>query len=151
MRMCLETGLWSGSEPSCAGKHSVMFMRVVVIHHVYTCTLSICFISEIDCGSLDDPANGEVSVSSTTFNSVATYSCNTGYNLTEHGIRTCSESGVWSGSEPTCTGKMGVLVSVPADLSMCPCRPPCIIYCFFFLYQKLTVVLLVILQMERFF
>jgi hypothetical protein len=56
----------------------------------------------IDCGPLGDPANGEVSVSSTTFSSVATYSCNTGYTLTGDDMRTCLETGLWSGSELTC-------------------------------------------------
>ena len=64
------------------------------------------FASEIDCGSLDDPTNGEVSVSGTTLNSVATYSCNTGYTLTGDDMRTCLESGLWSGNVPSCIGKI---------------------------------------------
>ena len=60
----------------------------------------------VDCGSLGNPGNGEVSVSSgTTYNSTATYSCNAGYTLTGDDVTTCQTSGVWSGSEPTCTGK----------------------------------------------
>ena len=59
----------------------------------------------IDCGALGNPANGVVSKSNTTYNSTATYSCNTGYTLTGDKIRTCLESGFWSGSAPTCTGK----------------------------------------------
>ena len=59
----------------------------------------------VDCGSLDNPGNGVVSFTATTYNSVATYSCNTGYTLTGDDMRTCQSSGVWSGSEPTCTGK----------------------------------------------
>ena len=59
----------------------------------------------IDCGPLGDPANGEVSVSSTTFSSVATYSCNTGYTLTGDDMRMCLGTGLWSDSEPTCGGK----------------------------------------------
>ena len=58
----------------------------------------------MDCGPLDDPANGEVSVSGTIFNSTATYSCNTGYTLTGDDMRMCLETGFWSDSEPTCTG-----------------------------------------------
>ena len=39
-------------------------------------------------------------------NSTATYSCNAGYTLTvADDKRTCLESGLWSGSEPTCTSK----------------------------------------------
>ena len=59
----------------------------------------------VDCGDLEDPANGEVSVSGTTVNSVATYSCNTGYTLTGDNMRMCLETGLWSGSEPSCTSK----------------------------------------------
>ena len=58
----------------------------------------------IDCGSLVDPANGAVSVSGTTFNSTATYSCNTGYTLTGDDMRMCLETGFWSDSEPLCSG-----------------------------------------------
>ena len=61
--------------------------------------------SEIDCGVLINPANGEVVAFVTTFNSTATYSCNTGYTLTGDDMRTCLETGLWSGSEPMCTGK----------------------------------------------
>ena len=62
-------------------------------------------VAVIDCGSLGNPENGMVSVSTTTYNSVANYSCNTGYNLTGEMSRTCLDTGLWSGSEPTCTGK----------------------------------------------
>ena len=47
---------------------------------------SAMHVSVIDCGPLDHPANGDVSVSSTVFSFNATYSCNTGYTLTGHGI-----------------------------------------------------------------
>ena len=73
------------------------------ILHLISCTI---FASEIDCGALDGPVNGDVSVSSTTYNSTATYSCNTGYTLTGDDMRTCMESGLWSGSEPICVGKI---------------------------------------------
>ena len=59
----------------------------------------------VDCGTLGDPANGMVSVSTTTYNSVATYSCNTGHTLTGDDMRMCLETGLWSGSEPTCIGE----------------------------------------------
>ena len=67
--------------------------------------LFLQFYIAIDCGILDDPANGEVSVSSTTFNSTAIYSCNTGYTVTGDDMRECLENGLWSGSEPLCTRK----------------------------------------------
>ena len=106
--MCLETVLWSGSEPMCTGKMQMYEVSV----HPFLClaTKNTCFVfilyltSDIDCGPLDDPAKGEVSLSSTIFTSVANYSCNTGYTLTGDDMRMCFETGLWSGSEPTCTG-----------------------------------------------
>ena len=57
----------------------------------------------VDCGALDNPENEVVLSTDTTYNSVATYSCNAGYTLTGDDMRTCQSSGVWSGSKPTCT------------------------------------------------
>ena len=59
----------------------------------------------VDCGTLNDPANGRVShTPGTTFEQTATYNCNTGYNLVGSSTRTCQASGAWSGSAPTCQG-----------------------------------------------
>ena len=71
------------------------------------------FVSVIDCGPLDNPANGEVSVPSTAFSFNATYSCNTGYTLTGDDMRMCMESGLWSGSEPICVGKIYNIIVRP--------------------------------------
>ena len=60
----------------------------------------------VDCGTLDDPTNGIVSVSTTIYNSVAMYSCNIGHTLTGDDMRMCLETGSWSSSEPTCTGEL---------------------------------------------
>ena len=58
----------------------------------------------VDCGIPQAPANGSVTVSGTTFNSTATYSCDSGYILHGNITRTCLETGLWSTSSPTCTG-----------------------------------------------
>ena len=61
----------------------------------------------VDCGSLTDPANGQVDLTSgTTFGQTATYTCNTGYNLVGDSTRTCQTAGVWSESAPTCEGML---------------------------------------------
>ena len=62
--------------------------------------------SVVDCGTLNDPTNGLVTVSTTTYNSVAMYSCNIGRNLTGNDMRMCLVTGSWSGSEPTCPGEL---------------------------------------------
>ena len=59
----------------------------------------------MDCGSLTDPANGQVNhTTGTILEQTATYSCNTGYNLVGDSTRTCQATGVWSGSEHTVQG-----------------------------------------------
>ena len=62
------------------------------------------FNAEIDCGDLFDPTNGGVSVTSTTFNSTATYTCDSGYNLVGDTARTCLATASWSSFEPSCIG-----------------------------------------------
>ena len=62
----------------------------------------------VDCGSLEDPANGQVEFSntSTTFGSTANYTCNLGYRLLDgSSIRTCEASGDWTGDSPSCECK----------------------------------------------
>ena len=43
-----------------------------------------------------------ITLSTTTFGSTATYSCNSGHNLNGDTTRTCGANGDWSGSDPTC-------------------------------------------------
>ena len=71
----------------------------------------LCSIA-VDCGTLNDITNGQVShTAGTTFGQTATYSCDTGYIRVGNSIRTCQAYGVWSGSEPTCQGVL--LLSIP--------------------------------------
>ena len=64
-------------------------------------------LTVVNCGALTNPANGQVSyIAGTTFGQRATYSCNTGYKLVGSGTRTCQGAGSWSGSAPTCQGKL---------------------------------------------
>ena len=65
----------------------------------------------MDCGSLTDPPNGQVTLTATTFGQTATYSCNTGYSLVGNSTRSCQATGNWSQSAPTCDGML--LATVP--------------------------------------
>jgi len=68
----------------------------------------VLFTVRQDCGPLEDPENGMVVVSPSTLDgSVATYSCNVGFDLGGFPTRTCRLNpptipGVWDGEEPTC-------------------------------------------------
>ena len=74
-RTCQADGNWSDSAP--------------------TCVLG-------DCGALTNPENGSVSAPTTTYGSTATYTCNTGYNLSGSATRSCQDDGTWRGDAPTC-------------------------------------------------
>ena len=67
----------------------------------------------IDCGGLGDPENGQVIISpglvtTTGVGAVATYTCNTsaGFMLVGTVMRTCQDSGQWSGMAPECIRKI---------------------------------------------
>ena len=61
----------------------------------------------MDCSTLTDPADGQVShTAGTTFGQTATYSCDIGYNLVGDSNQTCRATGVWSGCAPTCQGML---------------------------------------------
>ncbi len=69
------------------------------------------------CRLTQSPANGSMALESSDAKvrntTVATYSCNTGYNLVGNRERTCHQ-GVWMGTEPSCQGKApeGILLNV---------------------------------------
>ena len=60
------------------------------------------------CDELSDPENGNVNVTrpldtGLTEGSIAAYTCNNGYQLIGGDqTRTCMNTGLWSGEEPTC-------------------------------------------------
>ena len=60
-------------------------------------------ITATECSDLNNPNNGQVSLSGTTIGSTASYSCDAGYELEGDKTRTCQSNGQWSGREPSCT------------------------------------------------
>ena len=51
---------------------------------------------------MDPPASGFVNVTATTYNSMATFTCQTGYGLVGMATIICLDTGAWSGAVPTC-------------------------------------------------
>ena len=58
-----------------------------------------------DCGTLVAPEDGSVAFTTTTFESVATYTCNPGYFITGGTVRVCLHDGYWTGTDPSCHRK----------------------------------------------
>ena len=60
----------------------------------------------MNCGSLADPTNGQVVISNgSTYGSVATYICDSGYTLSGSHLRTCRADGNWRDTSPACYSK----------------------------------------------
>ena len=59
----------------------------------------------VPCGNPLTIPNGSRTFTGTTFRETATYTCNTGYQLSDPSTVTCQASGNWS-TEPTCTRKI---------------------------------------------
>ena len=60
----------------------------------------------MDCLNLTAPRNGQLSLTTTTFGSVATYNCEEGYILMGFSMRECLANGSWSLMEPVCESKL---------------------------------------------
>ena len=67
----------------------------------------MCYATDIQCRNISTPANGEMSCSSGRVGvdydrDTCSFTCNTGYELTDIDTRTCQSDGSWSGSDVTC-------------------------------------------------
>ena len=116
-RTCQADGMWSGSAPIC-GK----LQQYISLKSEFQCNYCVAFTyAVIDCGSLQDPENGMVSVTETTFGSTASYSCSgSNYLLVGAAERTCQADGMWSGSAPIC-GKLQQYISLKSEFQCNHC------------------------------
>ena len=69
----------------------------------------MCFfaVSTTTCSDLTAPTNGMIaynmeSMDTRPLNTVATYTCITGYTVTGDMTKSCGAGGMWSGTDPTC-------------------------------------------------
>ena len=77
---------------------------------MFHCILHI-ISTEILCEELQNPTNGQVSMTGQSIGSIATYTCDSGYELIGDDTRTC-EDGVWTGQEPTCIGIIHIHIDI---------------------------------------
>ena len=65
------------------------------------------FLTVVRCGPLTNPTNGQVDTpSGTTFGSVATFSCNTGYIMSHQQVVMCGADRMWTPASPSCLGEI---------------------------------------------
>ena len=80
--------------------------------YIYIVTSYNCYLTiAVDCGNLTAPVDGTVTHASTTFLSVAEYSCDIGHTLIGgRDTRTCLSNGIWSDSPPSCQSKLAIVL-----------------------------------------
>ena len=108
---CGGDGQWIGSSPVCNRKYlSKMSIRLLFGKKGRGRALTIKLLhpnAGVQCPTLVAPSNGRLEIAGPGGNEdVATYSCDTGFNLVGMPQRVCQSDGTWSGSEPTCEGKI---------------------------------------------
>ena len=108
------TGAWADSNPGCVGQSIYDLMSMRILFTLFECLLycykqsyNCVLCAAVSCGpATNAPANGQRSVSGTTYGSTVTYACNRGYTLQGNSRHTCLANGQWSGRAPTCNCKM---------------------------------------------
>ena len=68
---------------------------------------SHAYFTVANCPALS-VTNGVVTHSTTTLGAVATYSCNTGFQLIGNRNRTCQADSTWTATNPTCEGTLNI-------------------------------------------
>ena len=62
-------------------------------------------VEAVDCGNHSQPENGEVSMSTSTLDSMANFSCKKGFILQGSSTRECLKNRSWSGIAALCFGE----------------------------------------------
>ena len=75
---------------------------VVTVSYKIKYVIIILRLVAVDCEDLEDPKYGLVDFSTTIFGSIATYSCDKGFQLIGKEVRQCLINGKWSDEAPVC-------------------------------------------------
>ncbi len=131
MRTCTVNG-WDRTPPTCTsedcnGTSNVFTATCDHLSDLIHLLLLLLYIllTVVDCGSLFDPDNGMVTVTTTTFESTATYTCDTGYTLIGASTRMCGAGGSWTLMEPTCVGMYNNIIVILSSMNAFPTAVDC--------------------------
>ena len=83
-----------------------------VSEDTWTTQLGTC--KEVTCPALGNLDNGKLMIEGFKFRQSVYYECDLGYSMSGSYSRTCLQTGLWSGQEPTC---LPVMCPVPDDIS----------------------------------
>ncbi len=96
-RTCGSDGEWSGNDPTCQRKSPLTTDHLSYVPPQLLSALTCLLTMELLITYSSGPANNR------TVNTVATYTCTSGYTLSlVDTTRTCGSNGQWSGSAPVC-------------------------------------------------
>ncbi|XP_078660161.1 uncharacterized protein LOC144904888 [Branchiostoma floridae x Branchiostoma belcheri] len=93
---CQADGTWSNPVPTC---------------------------TPVQCQTLTAPTNGALSTTATSYQTVVTFSCNSGYQLNGAAAATCQADGTWSNPVPTCTPVQCPTLTAPTNGALSPLGP----------------------------
>ena len=98
IRTCQRDGSWSGSDDVC--RRGKFIVRRSIAFKISAYLL-------VNCTSLTDLNNGMISCSLgddgiSSYEDTCSFTCNTGYELTDSDTRICQSDGSWSGSDDAC-------------------------------------------------
>ncbi|XP_019630654.1 PREDICTED: sushi, von Willebrand factor type A, EGF and pentraxin domain-containing protein 1-like, partial [Branchiostoma belcheri] len=93
---CQADGTWSNPVPTCTQRQ---------------------------CPTLTAPPNGALSTTATSYQTVVTFTCNTGYMLNGAADATCQVDGTWSNPFPTCTPRPCPTLTAPTNGALSPLGP----------------------------
>ena len=113
-RVCEDNGNWSNIEPTCQCKISIIIVNSCVIK------LLISTAAVITCG-IPDVALGNESIlttafASTTYSSIASYTCAVGYDLIGPLQQICQSNKQWSAYSPYCQSQKYALYIIKMHL-----------------------------------
>ena len=110
-RTCQSYGNWSGSAPTCKGEYICNHQALIFLYTPPT----------VSCGSPPSISNGSPGTpTSTMIGGTVTYSCDTGYTMSDsaNNLVTCLSTGNWS-APPSCQSELltGLLDTAPQVFS----------------------------------
>lgn len=105
---CQGSGNWSGEKPQCFRKRLSALHPLAFVRQRFDCNAPAPF-SAVFCGDPGIPAQGRREDRGFTYLSSVSFSCYPPLVLVGSTRRYCQYDGTWSGTQPSCIGKLPYL------------------------------------------